>query len=254
MEGVFFESSITTPFHFLNQSEVSRDPSRPVRGLKYAPLDMERAITHLALYDVEYYISVTDEAADAAAEAGLSQVAQSQPWTIFELPESSFVDVATRRPVVYEGEEPFVDVALDWYDDVRFFDYWVTADGPEDWPRVDDVGDRFDFGTSIPGGGTVSDVVVDDDTISFTTDAVGVPHLVKMSYFPNWTVTEGGEGPYLAAPSLMVVVPTEERVVLQFRPTGVEYLGNLLTLAGLAVVGTWVWRKRRDAIENAEVI
>ncbi len=135
---------------------------------------------------------------------------------------------------------------------MRFLDYWVTGDGPDDWPRVDDVGDRFDFGTPLSRGGRVSDVVVEDDRISFTTTAVGVPHMVKMSHFPNWRVTEGGEGPYPAAPSLMVVVPTDNHVVLQFRATWVEYLGNLLTLAGLAVVGTWVWRKRQDAKERAE--
>ena len=246
MEGVFFESSITTPFHFLNQSETSQSPSNPVTGLKYAGLNIDRAISHLALYDVRYYISVTPEATEAAQEAGLRIVATSEPWTIFEMPESDFVDVATRQPVVYDGEEVFGDVALDWYDDIRFLDYWVTADGPESWPRVEQLGDRFDFGEPLEGGGgSVSNVVVEDHFISFTTDAVGVPHLVKMSYFPNWTATVGAEGPYPAAPSLMVVIPTSETVVLQFRSTGVEKLGNLLTLAGLAVVGIWIWWRRK---------
>ena len=251
MEGVFFESSITTPFHFLNQSEVSKSPSNPVRGLNYAGLNFDRAIAHLGLYDVDYYISVTPEATEAAQQAGLSVVATADPWTVFALPESQFVDVAVRQPVVHEGDEVFSEVALEWYDDVDSFDYWVTADGPENWPRIDELGDRFSRGRRLSGGGgSVSDVVVENDLISFTTDAVGVPHLVKMSYFPNWSVVEGGEGPYPAAPSLMVVVPTEERVVLQFRSTGVEYLGNLLTLGGIALVGAWVWRRRREESEQ----
>ena len=29
MEGLFFESSLSTPFHFLNQAEMSKDPSSP---------------------------------------------------------------------------------------------------------------------------------------------------------------------------------------------------------------------------------
>jgi hypothetical protein len=193
MEGVFFESSITTPFHFLNQSEVSKSPSNPVRGLKYAGLNFERAIAHLALFDVEYYVSVTEEATEAAGEAGLEVVATADPWTVFKLPDSSFVDVASRQPVVYEGDEVFGDVALDWYDDIHSLDYWVTSDGPADWPRITELEQRFDLGLPIGSDGTVTDVVVEPDRISFTTDAVGVPHLVKMSYFPNWTVTEGGE-------------------------------------------------------------
>ena len=252
MEGVFFESSITTPFHFLNQAEMSQSPSRPVRDLNYSSMNMERGIAHLALFDVEYYVSVTEEATDAAVAANLELVAQTDPWTVFRLPESSFVDVAIRQPVVYNGVDDFKDVALDWYDDIRFFDYWVTADGPDEWPRIDELGDRFDSGIPLDRGrATVTDVVVENDSISFTTDAIGVPHIVKMSYFPNWTVTEGGEGPYAAAPSLMVVVPTEERVVLQFRSTAVENVGNLLTLAGIAVIAVWFWRRRRDAKEPA---
>jgi len=256
MEGVFFESSITTPFHFINQSEVSKSPSNPVRGLKYsAGMNFERAVAHLALFDVEYYVSATPEATDAAREAGLESVVTVDPWTVFELADSEFVDVATRQPVVYEGDEVFGDVALEWYDDIRSFDYWVTSDGPQEWPRIDELDERFDLGTRLAnGGGTVTDVVVENDLISFTTDAVGVPHLVKMSYFPNWTVTEGGEGPYPAAPSLMVVIPTEEHVVLQFRRTSVETVGNLLTLAGLVVIGGWAWQRKQRRKEDEQVV
>src|SRR5205085_591278 len=35
MEGLFFESAASTPYHFLNQSEMSARPSRPQRDLKY---------------------------------------------------------------------------------------------------------------------------------------------------------------------------------------------------------------------------
>lgn len=251
MEGVFFESSITTPFHFLNQAETSKEPSQPISGLDYVRLDsdpavaMSRAIRHLSLYDVRYYISVTEEATQAAADAGLAQVAVSEPWTIFELPPSDFVEVATRQPVVWAGEESFADAGLDWYDNIEAFDYWVTKEGPEDWPRISELDERFDFGERIGAGGTVTDVLVTDDRIEFTTDAIGVPHLVKMSYFTNWDVVEGGEGPYYAMPSLMVVVPDAERVVLQFGRTDVENLGNLLTLAGLGVIAWFGWRRYR---------
>ncbi len=51
-------------------------------------------------------------------------------------------------------------------------------------------------------------------SISFDVDQVGVPVLVKVSYFPNWKV-EGAEGPYRVAPNQMIVVPTENDVELQ---------------------------------------
>ena len=251
MEGVFFESSITTPFHFLNQSELSWEPSQPIPGQNYRRLDnstidaMERGIAHMAVFDVAYYITVTEEAREKAIDADLEILAEPSPWTIFALPDSDFVDVATRQPVVWAGEESFKDAGLEWYDDVDNLDYWVTADGPENWPRIMEIGERFDFGRRIGAGGTVTDVVVSDTRIEFTTDAIGVPHLVKMSYFSNWEVTEGGEGPFYAMPSLMVVVPDSERVVLQFRRSGVEKLGNLLTLAGLTTLAWFGWQRYR---------
>ena len=62
----------------------------------------------------------------------------------------------------------------------------------------------------------MSDVEIDEQELSFTVDQVGVPVLVKVSYFPNWTV-DGAEGPYRVAPNLMVVVPTENEVRADLR-------------------------------------
>ncbi|HHC09299.1 MAG TPA: hypothetical protein ENK55_11370 [Actinobacteria bacterium] len=243
MEGLFFESSLTTPFHFLNASEVSERPSNPVRGLRYRGLDWERALPHLALYDVAYFVSYTERGADEARRAGLTELAVAEPWRIFALPESSLVEVAAFRPAVWAGEEGFVEAALDWYDDVDHLDHWLVEDGPASWDRITEVDDRLELAVPYLGDEpVVSDVVVDDLEVSFRTTAVGVPHLVKVSYFPNWRAT-GAEGPYRAAPSLMVVVPTQEQVTLQFVRRGAENLGMVLTL--LALVGIGVYLRRR---------
>ena len=82
----------------------------------------------------------------------------------------------------------------------------------------------------------VTDVEVETDTVSFRVDQVGVPVLVKVSYFPNWTV-DGAEGPYRVTPNFMVVVPTENEVTLSFGRSSVEWVGLLATLLGLALVG-----------------
>src|SRR5690606_14100487 len=97
------------------------------------------------------------------------------------------------------------------------------------------------------------DVVVEDDRIAFTVDRVGVPVLVKMSYFPNWRVS-GASGPYRVAPNFMVVVPEDTEVELTYGRTGVEYLAFGLTAAGvvglvlLARRPTYRFRRRRPAV------
>ncbi|MEA2010087.1 MAG: hypothetical protein U9N78_05215 [Actinomycetota bacterium] len=244
MEGLFFESSLTTPFHFLNASEVSERPSNPVRGLDYRGFNMERGIEHLAVYDVTYYVSFTEKGASEARLAGLVEIGVASPWTIFVLPDSDLVDVATMRPAVWDGGGDFLEPSLEWYDDVDHLDNWLVETGPEEWLRVEAVEDRLTTVSPYGDTGIVSDIVQEDDRISFTTTAVGVPHLVKESYFPNWKA-QGAEGPYRAAPSLMVVVPTEEHVVLEFRNTSAENLGMALTLIALTGLATYAYRRHK---------
>ena len=246
MEGLFFESSLTTPFHFLNAAEVSHRPSNPVRGLNYHGMDFARGVPHLGVYNVAYFVSYTEDARSAAIAYELPILAESPPWTVFGLPETDLVEVATYEPVVWAGEEDFVEAALEWYDDVDNLDVWLVEDGPAEWRRVTSVEQRLDERRPYSTDGAKAVVTgFEDHEVTFTTDSVGVPHLVKVSYFPNWQVS-GGEGVYRIAPSLMLVIPDQADVQLQFSNTWVENLGmalSVVTIGGLVVYA--VVRRRR---------
>lgn len=253
MEGLLFESSLTTPFHFLIQSEASTSPSRPVRDLPYRGLDIDRAVTHMELYDVQYYATYTDGAREAAEAAGLVAVAHSPPFVIFGLPPTSNVEVATFETSVYAGDLSFLEASVEWWDDIENLDRWMVESGPASWPRVVDVSERTQVASPLGATGSVSDIVVDGHRISFTTSAVGVPHMVKVSYFTNW-VAEGADGPYRAAPSTMIVVPTQENVVLEFENGVVENLGLLFTATALVLLAVvfFSWRSRRKRNQQIE--
>jgi hypothetical protein len=258
MEGLFFESSLTTPFHFLNASAVAEQPSNPVRGLDYPGRDMERAVAWLGMYGVDYLAAWSDETKRLAADLGLPELAASGPVTFFRLPESPLVEVAARQPAVYAGDLDFTDAALEWYGDWEGMSQWLVEDGPGTWPRtgattgLDHLGGTG-LGAPITTDGVVSDIVVEDERISFTTTAVGEPHLVRVSYFPAWRAT-GADGPYRAAPSLMVVVPTEEHVVLDFANGVPENVGLVLTLVTLAGVLAYAVRRRDGEGNEPEVV
>jgi hypothetical protein len=122
---------------------------------------------------------------------------------------------------------------------------WVVAGGPAEWPRIQSIDQRPAVELDVPPN-AVTDIEVDNHRISFSTEAIGVPHLVKVSYFPNWTAS-GADGPWRATPSLMVVVPTQNDVVIEFRDTWAENGGKILTLGGVVAlisVGL-VMRQRR---------
>ena len=76
---------------------------------------------------------------------------------------------------------------------------------------------------------------VNDESVSFSVDKVGVPVLVKVSYFPNWTVA-GADKIYRAAPNMMVVVPNSTNVTLSYQPSGLDRSSYLLTFIGIGLV------------------
>ena len=68
-----------------------------------------------------------------------------------------------------------------------------------------------------------------------------MPVLVKMSYFPNWSVS-GADGPYRVTPNHMVVVPTDTHVELGYGWTGLD-IGSY-ALSGAGILGAVVLARR----------
>jgi len=95
----------------------------------------------------------------------------------------------------------------------------------------------------ISGKCSISESVGNEE-INFTTDCPGKPHIIKVSYFPNWRV-EGADKVYLVTPSFMLVYPDSTRVRLYYGSTAVDYLGVGLTFLGLLTVVFNFIRRRK---------
>ena len=259
MEGLYFESSATTPYHFLSAGELSKAPSNPQRDLPYKPLDLTAGIKHLQLLGTRYYMAFSPEAiAQADRHPDLTQVATTGRWKIYEIRDSELVTPLSFEPAVVKGatgrgERPWLDMAVNWFMDQNAQDVFLAADGPKDWPRVN----LHKVPTSVKTVGTgvavdpppkqavektgVRNIQTSDDSISFDVDRPGSPVLVKISYYPNWKVS-GAKGPYRVAPNLMVVVPTSTHVSMHYGYTPPDILGWLITLAGVGAVVMFVRR------------
>ncbi|MCU0270885.1 MAG: hypothetical protein MUF83_19880 [Acidimicrobiales bacterium] len=267
MEGLYFEASATTPYHFMNQDELSTAPSNAQRDLPYGPgaptpLEFDRGVRHLQMLGVQYYLAISDRMQALADEnPDLTRVAESDPWVVYEVADVALVAPLAYEPAVITGvptvARPWQDVAIDWYVDETRWDVPLAADGPESWQRLE-VTEVPPAEPALPGADEsteyevpepekrplpeieVTAIETGDDRISFEVSEPGVPVLVKASYFPNWQVS-GAEGPYRVTPNLMVVVPTDTRVELSYGWTAVDLGAWGLTLAGL--VGLVVlWR------------
>ena len=95
---------------------------------------------------------------------------------------------------------------------------------------------------------TVTHVKVGLQSISFHVSRVGVPMLVKISYYPRWHVS-GATGPYRVSPNLMAVVPTSKDVSLVYGSTPSYTVGHVVSdvtvVAGLVVLVLAIRRRRR---------
>lgn len=253
MEGLYFESSPTVPFHFLMQSELSAAPSRPMRGLPYSALDFGLGVRHMQMSGVRYYAAFSAEATAAANDStALTHIASSGPWSIYLVADSDVVSPLRFEPAVAEGVSQagraWTDPAVIWFNDPTAWEVPIAADGLQHWSRVTLLPPPNPEGAT-PASLTrfsaaprrelppveVSDVIIDRDRLSFSVDEPGVPVLVKVSYFPNWSV-DGAEGPFRVTPNWMVVIPTRHDIVLTYGATAVEYLAWLTTLIGLAAL------------------
>jgi hypothetical protein len=234
MEGLYFESSATTPYHFLNQSALSAAPSRPQRGLAYESFDIDLGVDQLQMLGVRYYMAQSDQAISAAGtHPDLTEVARSGPWVIYEVADSELVVGLENEPAVLDDEVGHVDEWLeateDWWMDPTRWDVHLAADGPESWQRVDDLADA-DAVSVAPT--EVTNIEVDDDSLSLAVSEIGTPVLVKVSYFPNWSAS-GAEGPWRISPNVMVVVPTDTHVELSYGRAPVELVAAAMSLLGV---------------------
>ena len=270
MEGLYFEASATTPYHFLNQDELSTAPSNPQRDLPYAPgpptpEQFDLGISHLQMLGVKYYMAISSPMiAKARSHPALTEVASSGPWVVFEVADSALVTPLENQPAVVSGVDSstaWLDAMVPWYIDPAKWRVPLAAGGPSDWQRIT-VGDEP---TVTPvASNAVTGIVQGTDSISFDVSRIGVPVLVKVSFFPNWHAS-GADGPWRVSPNLMVVVPTSSHVSLHYGYTSVEYLGWFVTLLGiLGLVLLWragpmlfpeprPWFPRRDPDEGTDV-
>ena len=267
MEGLFFEAAGTTPYHFITAAAMSKQSSNPVRELRYDNNDAAKGVAYMRALGVKYFMGFTPEAVTAAsAQPELSKVAQSGPWVIFRVSESDLVVPLAVQPVVVsmaigDPRERWLEIGTSWF---QHPDEWAAlpADaGPQEWQHIDvkidptrregepgASGRRVDVVTpaqaiapvALPPV-VVSNVEMGQSDVSFSVDKIGVPVLVRVSYFPNWKV-DGATGPFRVAPNMMVVIPTSNTVKLHYGSTSLDYMAYLLTFIGIGVL---VRRRRR---------
>jgi hypothetical protein len=267
MEGIYFESSTSTPFHFLDQSQLSIQASNPIPGLPYQPLNVIEGVAHLQLEGVNYFlansrkveaeanvdpmlvrIASTPEQAneeDGAGDAAYGGTNPNPPgptsWVLYRILDAQAVTPLSYQPVVETGlsKTAWLSLGIRWYQAPADWSVPIAEGGPASWRRVG-AGQIVEPGNAskLPAV-RVSDIKMSDSKVTFHVSRVGVPVLVKIPYFPNWQTT-GASAPVEVTPNDMVVIPTSSSVTLSYGTTAVDWAGRGGTLVGLVgLVALW---------------
>jgi hypothetical protein len=264
MEGLFFESSATTPYHFLDQAELSVSPSNPMVGLPYGGLDVAFGVEHLQMLGVRYYVAFSPSViAQANADPELTLIAKTRKWPspgdqwfVYKIASSPMVQPLSTLPNIVANTTSrvgWLQANTKWWLDPKLWGTVAATTGPSNWPNATSV-ETMDTHTSLPKV-TVSEVKVGLQSISFHVSRIGVPVLVKISYFPRWHAT-GATGPYRVSPNLMVVIPTANDVSMVYGSTPLltvsNYVSDLVALAGVVTLYLYIRRRLRARHQPAE--
>ncbi len=250
-EGLFFESSATTPYHFLNQSELSAAPSEAMSGLPYAGLNVNLGIAHLQMMGVRYFMAFSPSVVAAANRNSNLElidqvqavnpksltVSNTETWNIYLVKNAALVAPLQNLPAVItpnsNGRVQWLNSVVPWYMNPSEWSVLRAASGPSNWPRVSPKAKVAPV-KPLPAD-AVSSIIAGNSNLSFNVTTPGVPVYVKISYFPDWKV-KGGSGPYRVSPNLMVVVPTQKHVELYYGVSAIEKMSDAISIAAIALM------------------
>ncbi|MCX6819496.1 MAG: 6-pyruvoyl-tetrahydropterin synthase-related protein [Candidatus Aenigmarchaeota archaeon] len=245
LEGLYMQSTISSPFVFYIQSEISEVVSCPLPGYACSPFNLENGLKHLKMFNVKNIIARSDKLKEEIKTFDNVELVRTiEPYNIYEIldNENRYVTVPAYEPVLFQTND-WKKTSYEWFklpeqmeiplvfsknNDLGF----ETSSNLDNLPRI-----------MVDNNCSISERVT-NETIAFTTSCVGKPHIISISYYPNWQV-KGADKIYLVSPSFMLVYPNRNEVTLYYGMTGTDYLAILLSLAGFVIILYNIFRSQR---------
>jgi hypothetical protein len=243
-DGLLIDSSATAPATVMTASLVSQTYPRGLGRIPSLGYNLSEGLPRLGVLGVRYYVTTGGPPAADAATAGLKNVAQAGPWTVWEVDTSPIAVPLSTLPFrvasdVSDGEWETLGKA--YFTTSTYYKIPLARTGEPAWPTV---GGGSANVVEAPGT-TVTDVVATSDEISFTVANTGSPVIVRVSDYPGWSVT-GAAVTHQATPNFLVLTPTESRVTVSRTRTAVDWVALLLGMSGVVALAAPRVRRRYD--------
>ncbi len=269
LEGGLVNSGAGSMFAYYIQSESSPSCAGYPPMVVPAAFNFTNATRHFELFNVKHFIARSELTRTALRrDPRWRFINREEEWELYELMshDGHYVYIAQNQPVPVETKR-WKECSLEWLYTLAVIDqpYVFIAPGEKSagfppGPRLSET----DFRSTLAGlrthdprlttndlrpttnplkAGRIWDEVVTDRRIAFKTEAVGAPHIIKCTYFPNWKV-RGAKQVFMVSPAFMLVFPDQEQVELVYGSTWSDKWGRGLTLLGCCLVGLVGWPRR----------
>jgi hypothetical protein len=230
MEGLLIESSITSPYYFYLQSEISKTATCPISTLKCTFFNIDDALKHLRLFNIKYVVATSDKLKNATSLNGnfvlLKQIGKI---SIYEVDgKNQYVVLPEYEPVIVRDN--WEALSMEWFKS-------NMTDVPLIYTR-EDIGFQVIDELQDIEKKEIEDCQIEEEVrneeVLIKTSCIGKPLWVKISYFPNWQAD--GADVYLASPSLMLIIPYQEDVRLYYGNTAIDWIAILGTIFSILFI------------------
>ncbi|WP_353685136.1 6-pyruvoyl-tetrahydropterin synthase-related protein [Thermodesulfovibrio sp. 3907-1M] len=199
MEGLLIESSVSAALHFIVQAETTHTPTSPDFGFQYPSFNMKKAVEHMKLLGIRYFIAYTDDVKEEA-DRFLQVIGYVGRFKIYQIPDVKLVEPIFDFEI--QKKEDWLIKSVEWFKKGELWKPIIFTEKNFKKPEIKNVKCVL--------------IKFEHNEIIFYTEGIGIPHIIKVSYFPKWKA-EGAQGPYLISPSFMVVFPEKNYVRVKWK-------------------------------------
>jgi len=230
-EGLLIESSVSGYFHFINQAETTKTPTSAIAGLEYPSFNFKNGVKHLQYFGAQYFVAYTPEIKELADEYFI-KMSDIDEFRVYRIPNSDLVEVIPNINLKLKTTK-WLDQSIDWYKKMDLSQPIVF------YQNENELKDLENFSNVVQEEKLMENAAIQikeikNDSLTFVTDHLGTPHLIKYTYFPGWQV-KGAKGPYLISPSFMMVIPFENEVTLEYSYNIWDKIGFTISIISLVV-------------------
>lgn len=251
LEGGIVNSATGSMFSYYIQGETSKNSAGFPTVVKPAAFNLENGTKHLELANVKHFIAYWEKTRKALLKHPKWKLLRTAgPYQLFELTSNNgnYIYIPQNKPAAVRTKH-WKESAMQWIYTIQainnpfILSYRKTSALPEGVPEISEEEYltcllRFRKFGGAPASSkafppsSLKELEISDQKIHFKTKALHLPHIIKMSYFPNWKV-KGARRVFHVTPNFMLVYPEQEEVTLYYGPLPVDILGCSLTLLGM---------------------